>query len=164
MLMVVIVCQMLSKSDIWTIISLCYLNDVRTIWHVLYPSVEFNYSVVIIEQFMLSDHCCNNKGYQNYNFITRIRIVDYSHKMMQLFNVPWLMITLWCAIVQTQWLKRLSGSWAICIVCIRFYNAFDCLLMQHLLCKAVPVIATQTFLILGTIMILLLVQAYKVLE
>ena len=156
MLMLVVVFERLSMIDIWTISLLVYLNDVLTICHLSCPKIEFIYSVVTIEQFMMRDHCCN----QNYNFINTIRIVDYSfiklcHKVMQLSNIPWwLMITLCCAIVQTQWLKRLSGSWAICTG-ISFYNAFDCQLMQHLLYTAIPVIAIQTFLILGAIMILL---------
>ena len=156
MLMLVVVLEMLSTRDIWNISLLDYLNDVLTICYLSCPKIEFIYSVVIIKQFMLHNHCCN----QNYNVINTIHIVHYPffklyHKMIQLSNIQWwFMITLCCAIVQTQWLKRLSGSWAICTG-ISFYNAFDCQLMQHLLYTAVPVIAIQTFLILGTIRILL---------
>ena len=90
--------------------------------------------------------------------------LKFYHKLqsMQLSDVTCLAAILGCTILQSQWLLRLLAFWKFVLILLMLSgttNACDCLLMQHLLCTAVPVLALKVFTSLDqTVMWNLLIQ------
>ena len=157
--------KIFGMDNICTIIALCDFMDGMRIWNHPCPRVDVMCFVCIFEQLILRDYCCKCTYCQNYYITNWTYVVHYFFyklydKVQQLLSdVIWFTIVLCCAISQTQWLTRSSGISEICIGIRVYYesmDAYDCLLIQHLLYTDVPVFALQTFVILGIIVILLI--------
>ena len=156
---VLVVHKMFGMNNICSIIVVCHFMDWMRIWNQYCSHGYIICFVFIFDQFILRD--C--EYYRNYHITNWTYIVQYFFgqlydKMVQLLSdVIWFIIILCDAIFRTQWLRRLSGILEICISIHMYYesmDAFDCKLMQHLLCTAFPVIAIQTSVILGIIIIM----------
>ena len=100
---------------------------------------------------LVSLHCFwKIDNFRHYNTINYTQIIDYHFieisvlpQTLHVLHVTYTWIVHYSLLNCSQWLQQLLGICQTIILCKELGNAFDCPLMQHLLCKAVTVIARQ---------------------